>query len=1017
MAKLEINVRGLEALSKATGGFGGGEALTRQLRTQGRLAERMAKTFQDTLKRIDEGIGGIAQRLDRQFTSVIPKGMDRQFNRTIQNIQVNVTKVTKTTNQQFNSVTNNFQRGMDRALDNVARKGRSTAAKLGLAFGAAGRGLGRLGGGFGRGLGGAGGILGSAIGSFGGGGGLGGLVRGVGGAAGGVLSGVGGLGGAALSGAGGLFSAGATTIGGAFGPIGGAIGSGLGGIGSSITGVLSGALQGAASIGGGVLQAAANVGGAIADKITTTLKIGLVAGVALALTSVVKAAEFERIEEPFRNIARSVGVDATDALERFREVTKGTVSDLDLMTQFNRAVQLGAVTSAEDFETLAEASRRLGKAVGRDAKDALEDLSLGIGRQSKLILDNLGIIVSAEGAYQRYAAELGKTASALSDTEKRTAFVAAAMRAVETALAKAGPEVETFSDKWSRLKGTFENLLVSVGRPLLAALESIVPQVTAIAQGLAAWLNDNRVGLAEKLKESVSGIAETLANIASTIKTSSPSEFFANMRSAAETVANYLASIFEEAGVRIESALVTATARAAEAMKGELKAGLAGAAEGLIDNPASGIGAVISTLELVTGRDITSDIRSSTGTDTKALRAEAAKSADVAAARAKSPFDERLASIRNARAALPDPFAFIGAGASAGQGTKAGSPVAVEVINSFPATGRAPSGIDPSFFEPGRLQGIRSAASSGSALPASIPGATDAESILRSGLESLATLGIEMNKLVPEVQDQLFKALESEETVGRLRERAAEHLARSYDRAVDAELKLTNDKLKDVEKQKRAQDKALEAFEKGMSDLTRSYEDTIAGIRQALEETQARIREQQQQALANIENQVQSRIGQLAGIGGGLDPQGGLPLNVFKAIEKVRRGREKERFNQLRDLTSGLSSSDLAANDGFLLQQILREQAEKEIGSAALIAETSARASEELRAAAAEAAEAERIAGEEFVAAATELRTELGEVSKETVQALTEVAAQLLAVKADLEAQKKAMQRLRGLIR
>jgi hypothetical protein len=81
------------------------------------------------------------------------------------------------------------------------------------------------------------------------------------------------------------------------------------------------------------------------------------------------------------------------------------------MVGMNRALALGAANNAEQFGELSRTAITLGRALGVDATFAMESLSLGIGRQSRLILDNLGLIVSVETANKKYAAALGKTDS------------------------------------------------------------------------------------------------------------------------------------------------------------------------------------------------------------------------------------------------------------------------------------------------------------------------------------------------------------------------------------------------------------------------------------------------------------------------------------------------------------------------------------------------------------------------------------------------------------------------------
>lgn len=116
------------------------------------------------------------------------------------------------------------------------------------------------------------------------------------------------------------------------------------------------------------------------------------------------------------------------ALERLRSATNGMVSSYDLMTQANIALTLGSAQNIEQFAQMAAVSQKLGRALGVDAAYALNSLNIGISRQSKLILDNLGIMVDIEEANRRYALTVGKSVKELTDQEKAQAFANEAMR-------------------------------------------------------------------------------------------------------------------------------------------------------------------------------------------------------------------------------------------------------------------------------------------------------------------------------------------------------------------------------------------------------------------------------------------------------------------------------------------------------------------------------------------------------------------------------------------------------------
>jgi len=139
-----------------------------------------------------------------------------------------------------------------------------------------------------------------------------------------------------------------------------------------------------------------------------------------------RAAQVENLTRSFENLQESIGNNATSKLEALRQSTRGLVSDQELLQQANQAVLLGVDDGSGKFEELSAAAIKLGQAQGITAAQAIESLTVGIGRQSKQVLDNLGIIVEAEKAYEAYALSIGKTVAQLTDQERRLAFNAAA---------------------------------------------------------------------------------------------------------------------------------------------------------------------------------------------------------------------------------------------------------------------------------------------------------------------------------------------------------------------------------------------------------------------------------------------------------------------------------------------------------------------------------------------------------------------------------------------------------------
>jgi hypothetical protein len=195
----------------------------------------------------------------------------------------------------------------------------------------------------------------------------------------------------------------------------------------------------------------------VAWRAATRAAAALAAGaIALAVGLAKLAQRGGEVVNVKRAFARVAG-DATAALRTLRETTQGLISDYDLMVGFNRAVTLGAARTVDEFGQLARTALTLGRALGVDAAFAVESLSLGIGRQSKQILDNLGLQVKVEEANRRYAESIGRTVEQLDDAEKREAFRTAAMEAARVAIEQLGGVELTAADNVTRLATAFKN--------------------------------------------------------------------------------------------------------------------------------------------------------------------------------------------------------------------------------------------------------------------------------------------------------------------------------------------------------------------------------------------------------------------------------------------------------------------------------------------------------------------------------------------------------------------------------
>jgi hypothetical protein len=187
------------------------------------------------------------------------------------------------------------------------------------------------------------------------------------------------------------------------------------------------------------------------------------------------------VSRGFETLTRRVGESAEVMLAQLRPATQGLVSDLDLMRQVNNAVILGLPVTSESMAKLSENAVRLGRAMGVDANRAIESVIVGIGRQSRLWLDNIGIVVDADAAYRKMADSLGKGVDELTEAEKKLAFYNATTEAAETAAQGLGEQAATLSEHWRSLWTSITNSTDALVKWIDKAGGAIIPESNARA--------------------------------------------------------------------------------------------------------------------------------------------------------------------------------------------------------------------------------------------------------------------------------------------------------------------------------------------------------------------------------------------------------------------------------------------------------------------------------------------------------------------------------------------------------
>ena len=175
-----------------------------------------------------------------------------------------------------------------------------------------------------------------------------------------------------------------------------------------------------------------------------------------------QAARVQDMSRAFTTLS-GTGENAALSVNKISNAVKGTMSQMDLFKQANNAMILGVTRNTDEMAEMFQIAQTLGAALGVDTAHAVESLITGIGRQSRLMLDNIGIIVKSEEAYESYAKELGVTKDELTDSQKKQAFFTAAMESARTKAAELGNQQLTARDQFNQFNATMEDFTNFIG--------------------------------------------------------------------------------------------------------------------------------------------------------------------------------------------------------------------------------------------------------------------------------------------------------------------------------------------------------------------------------------------------------------------------------------------------------------------------------------------------------------------------------------------------------------------------
>jgi hypothetical protein len=203
------------------------------------------------------------------------------------------------------------------------------------------------------------------------------------------------------------------------------------------------------------------------------------------------AIDIEATRGAFEHLAESNGQAADEILKALQKSSMGTVAAKDLMLSANRAMTLGVAKNTKDFAALMEIARDRARTMGLSTTQAFNDIVTGIGRGSPLILDNLGLVVNLTEANEKYAQEIGKSTSELTEAEKQQALLNEVIRQGEKSLDKNSLSALNATESLQALKASLVDVAGVLGSALLPSIQSVTSIITKVVKGVQDWAERN----------------------------------------------------------------------------------------------------------------------------------------------------------------------------------------------------------------------------------------------------------------------------------------------------------------------------------------------------------------------------------------------------------------------------------------------------------------------------------------------------------------------------------------------
>jgi hypothetical protein len=272
--------------------------------------------------------------------------------------------------------------------------------------------------------------------------------------------------------------------------------------------------------------------------------------VSAAFTALNKAANIENMVKGLDQLGAASGKNLGTLAKSLVEVSDGALSLADSMTAVAQASAGGM--SAQNIVRMTEIAKKASQALGRDLPDALNRLTRGITKIEPELLDELGIMVKVDEASRMYAQSLGKSASALTDFEKRQGYANAVLAEGER---KFGA-INLDANPYQKILASVQNLAIEGANLINTVLGPILEILSKSPAALAIALGAIVTTLVKQAVPGISAWKEGLERSAEAAR-----------RAVVETNKLRMNTFNEEGSVAVEKAMAARTSAEAAQLK------------------------------------------------------------------------------------------------------------------------------------------------------------------------------------------------------------------------------------------------------------------------------------------------------------------------------------------------------------------------------------------------------------------------------------------------------------------